>query len=82
MVRLLKFNANIKKILDLLNMNPGITKMITVAVTVFFLVHLISCFWFLTAKFEDFSPNTWVVLTQLQDSSPTSQYLASMYWAF
>ena len=82
MVRLLRYNRNVKRLLNLMKMNPGITKMITVAVTVFFLVHLISCFWFLTAKFEEFGPNTWVVKFDLMDSPSSSQYIASMYWAF
>jgi hypothetical protein len=41
-------------------MNAGVEKMITVAVTMLFIVHLISCFWFLMASFYDFNPFTWV----------------------
>lgn len=58
--------------MNVLRMNPGVTKMITVAVTVFFLVHLISCFWFMAAKFEDFGPDTWVVRNGLVDSDNSS----------
>jgi len=36
-----------KKVFDLINMNTGIVKMVTVAVSVFFLIHLIGCMWFL-----------------------------------
>ena len=65
-----------------MNMNAGVTKLFTVTISVFFLVHLVSCFWFLTASYEDYDPNTWVVKYNLLDSSDSSQYLASMYWAF
>ena len=30
-----------------------------------FAVHLISCFWFLAAKFDDFDPDTWVARLEL-----------------
>jgi hypothetical protein len=42
-------------------MNVGIVKMITVTVSVFFIVHLMGCFWFMQAKLDDFNPDTWVV---------------------
>jgi hypothetical protein len=47
MLRLIKHNKSIKKLFDLVRMNAGIMRMITVTITVFFMVHLISCLWFL-----------------------------------
>ena len=41
-----------------------------------------TCFWFLSAKFDDFSPDTWVVRKGIIDESPWYQYLVSSYWAF
>jgi hypothetical protein len=54
--------------------------MLKVTVTIFFIVHLMSCFWFLVAKFEDFHPNTWVVKYGIIDEPNSFKYLASMYW--
>ena len=62
-------------------MNVGIVKMIMVAVSVMFLVHLIGCFWFLQAKLSDFNPDTWVIRFGFMDSDSSVQYLASVYWA-
>jgi hypothetical protein len=39
------------------------------------------CFWFLTAKINDFSPNTWVVRNNYIDEPDERKYLASIYWA-
>ena len=66
---------------DIINMNVGIVKMIMVAVSVMFLVHLIGCFWFLQAKLSDFNPDTWVIRFGFMDSDSSVQYLASVYWA-
>ncbi len=54
MLRLLRFNRTFKKYFDTLKMNAGIMRMVQVTVTVFLMVHLMSCFWFLAAKFNNF----------------------------
>lgn len=69
MMRLLKYNRNIKRLFDQLKLNPGYMKMITVSVTVLFLVHLVSCFYFMAASFTDFDPDSWVVKKNLQDDT-------------
>ena len=61
LLRLLKSNKTLKKVFDLINMNVGIVKMVSVTISVFFLIHLIGCMWFLVAKLDDFGPDTWVV---------------------
>ena len=80
MVRILKYNKNFQKIFDSSKMNAGVTRMLRVLVTVLVLVHLVACFWFLLAKFEDFHPETWVVRYNIVDKSPSHQYLISIYW--
>ena len=55
--------------------------MVIVAVTVIFIVHLMACFWFLVAKFEDFDYTSWVVQSGIRDDSDSYQYLVSVYWA-
>jgi hypothetical protein len=81
MLRLFKQNTSLKKMVDSVKMNAGVVRMISVTVTVFFLVHLVGCFWFLSAKLDDFNPDTWVVRLGYIDHDPTLQYLASVYWA-
>lgn len=67
MVRLLKYNRNIKKLMDKLKMNPAYVRMITLTLTVCFLVHLISCFYFMIVSFSDFEPDCWIVVHGLID---------------
>ena len=51
MFRLLKYNRNVKKMMEKLRINPGYLKLIKVSATVLLLVHLVSCFYFMVAKF-------------------------------
>ena len=47
----------------------------------FLLVHLMSCFWFLAAKLNDFEDDTWVTSMGLINESTTTQYLIACNWA-
>lgn len=47
-----------------------------------FCVHIFGCFWFMTAKFSEFHPDTWVVRRGILDMSVQFQYSESLYWAF
>lgn len=46
---------------DRLKVNTGMIRMAKIAAGVFFMVHLMSCFWYLSAKFDDFDDTCWVV---------------------
>lgn len=48
----------------------------------FFFVHLMACFWFLSASFIDLTPDTWAYGAGLLLKTPLEQYLVSVYWAF
>ena len=52
-------------------MNQGIKRMITVTITMLFLVHLMGCIFFLVAKFEDFHSGTWVARSDLIFEEPS-----------
>jgi len=60
MFRLMKQSKTIRRLLDLASMNAGVMRMISVTLGLFFFCHLMACFWFLSAKFADFHPDTWV----------------------
>jgi len=45
------------------------------------MIHLTSCFWFMTAKLDDFNEKTWVVRLNMQDSGNFDLYITSVYWA-
>jgi CRP-like cAMP-binding protein len=48
---------------------------------IFISLHVVSCLWYFMARFYDFSPDTWIVRKDLQDSSMFDAYLFSLYWA-
>lgn len=67
MVRLLKYNNSIKNIMEKLKMNPGYIRMARLTLTVCFLVHLVSCGYFMVDSFTGFEPGSWVVTRGLID---------------
>ena len=56
-------------------------RMIQSFVIAIFSVHVAGCFWFLSSRFDDFNPKTWVYRKGLVDNTPFWQYSNSMYWA-
>ncbi|OMJ72996.1 hypothetical protein SteCoe_28423 [Stentor coeruleus] len=44
-------------------------------------IHLVSCFFYISAKFDDFDIDTWVSRNHLNNATPSERYLASVYWA-
>jgi uncharacterized membrane protein YbaN (DUF454 family) len=57
----MKKNENFKSYFERFRKNPGISRMLKMLIMIIFLVHLTACFWFLSAKLEDFAEATWVV---------------------
>ena len=57
-------------------------RMVNVLITMFFLVHLMACFWYLAASIEDNLYDTWVGGRDLVDESAGYKYWNSFYWAF
>lgn len=82
MIKLLKYNRTIKKLLEQVKMNPGYIRMTTLTLTVCFLVHLVSCGYFMVDSFNDFGPFSWVVQHDLIDEDNFTQYISAVYWAF
>ena len=62
-------------------MNQGVKRMISVTITMLFLVHLMGCLFYLIAKLDDFSPNCWVVRLDKLEDPPFRQYLFGINWA-
>jgi K+-transporting ATPase A subunit len=81
MFNLLKSNASFKKLQEAMKVNSGIQRMITVAMSLLFMVHMMACMWYLIASFEEFDYTSWVFAINLQDKENSYQYLVSVYWA-
>jgi len=55
------------KFMNKLKMNGGIVRMIQGCIATVVITHLFACFWFLTAKIDDFNPDTWVAREGIVD---------------
>ena len=55
--------------------------MIQGMITAVLLTHIFACFWFLTAKFNNFSDDTWVARIGIRYSDPIDHYIWALHWA-
>jgi ABC-type spermidine/putrescine transport system permease subunit I len=60
MLRLFRKNGAIKDFINDLNISKGMKRLLTATGLVFWMVHLMSCFWYLAASLEENIFNTWV----------------------
>ena len=67
--KLFKYNQKFQQWFGYLNLSATATKMLKLAMFGMFLIHLFSCFWFLTAKLDNFNEDTWVVRRDLIGTS-------------
>jgi len=84
LVKILKAAKKIKlvqKCLKSIKVNSAITRMIQGMITALLLTHVFACFWFLTAKFYNFSDDTWVSRIGIRGSEPSVMYIWSLHWA-
>ena len=65
-----------------MHLNPGVGKLITVLISVLFIVHFVACLWYAIAELNDFESDTWVVRMDIMYDSIAKKYSTSMYWAF
>ena len=81
LIRLVKYNRSINKILQGMKMNQGVKRMISVTITMLFLVHLMGCTFYIIAMFNEFDPECWVVRLGKQEEEPFMLYLYGINWA-
>lgn len=64
--------------------NVAVTRMIKVTCGIFFVTHLIGCFWYLVAwiGYDSVHPSSWVASHGIADADAATKYVASLYWAF
>lgn len=61
--------------------STSIVKFLNTVFTILISLHIISCLWYLTAKIDDFGPDTWIYRNNLLDLSAFESYVYSVYWA-
>ena len=62
-------------------MNQASLRMIQGLIFSMVISHIIGCLWFLTAKLNDFNPDTWVATVNATDWNTFDLYLISLYWS-
>lgn len=82
MLRVFRKSSELKEWISSLNVSAGMIRMLNVLTVQIFMVHLMACFWFLTATLEDNLYDTWVGARGIINESQGYQYFNSMYWAF
>ena len=75
-------SAFLLKIQDFLSIRNSVSRFLKGILTVTIAVHVFSCMWYFSAKIENFSPDTWVVRYNYQDSDTQTLYITCLYWAF
>ena len=43
--------------------------------------HLVACFWYFVAKYNDFDSNSWVYMAKLTDADLFTKYSAAFEWS-
>jgi len=65
-----------------MNVNSSVSRIGIIMFLAFFLVHIFACIFFLAAKMNEFTVDTWVNQKGMLDSSMEMKYVYSLYWAF
>ena len=84
-----------KETVDLFNLDKSIVGTLSLILRIFFVAHIVTCFWFLIAASDDpiilksgevpVRSNTWVasgLRDQNFESNQSSLYIAGLYWSF
>jgi CRP-like cAMP-binding protein len=71
-----------ERLQDFLSIKHTAVRLCSFFTSVFVCVHLVACFWYFTARVEDFTPDTWVANAEIQDSNVATLYITCIYWAF
>ena len=57
-----------------------LSEFVFLLITIATIIHIFTCLFFLIARYEDFSNETWVVRCNVHDLSLSAQYLTTMYF--
>jgi hyperpolarization activated cyclic nucleotide-gated potassium channel 2 len=76
-----KYAHKIKKLVDYFNLTAPKLRLYKFFGYSLLLMHLMCCFFFLSARMNDFESNTWVNQTGLIDEEHKMRYMYTIYWA-
>lgn len=78
---LFKQNPIYSMLTDFLDVHVIIFKFIKFFLMCILCIHNLACLWHMTAKFDNFNYDTWVMRLGFADKPNHQRYLASFYWA-
>mmetsp|Transcript_20158 Transcript_20158/g.37491 ORF Transcript_20158/g.37491 Transcript_20158/m.37491 type:complete len:687 (+) Transcript_20158:5903-7963(+) len=78
---LLKRHPIYEKLTDYIDLHVIVFKFLKFFLMCLLCIHNLACIWHMTAKFDNFSYETWVIRLGYADKSNLQRYLASFYWA-
>ncbi|OMJ67460.1 hypothetical protein SteCoe_35375 [Stentor coeruleus] len=84
LVRLFKKIKNflfLKSVDSFIIRNKEIVHFVKIFGMVALCLHLVSCIFYVSARIDDFNPDTWVSRNGLKNAEASDKYLASIYWA-
>lgn len=70
-----------ERLQEFLNLKQSSQKILASVFTALLSLHLVSCFWYFSAKLDGFGPDTWVVRYDMANDSDSDLYMASFFWA-
>ena len=82
MLRLVKRADSVKNLVSNFIITAGMIRLGNMLILQLIMVHLMACFWYMAATFEDNIWDTWVGSRGIAESSLSYQYYTSFYWAF
>lgn len=80
MTKLFKKISFINSIQDFLNINYGVSRLITFVISFFILTHIVGCLWYLIPMLYDENEN-WVIYKGILNETSLRKYINSIYWA-
>lgn len=80
MLRLLKNSRLINDLIELVQVNASVTRLLKILFGMFYLVHVFACIWFFVASFTR-KYDTWADQMDLWSETSEWKYLVSIYWA-
>eukprot|EP00347_Sterkiella_histriomuscorum_P012023 403370187 len=69
------------KIEKKIKMNNAIFRQIISMMAAIIIAHIFACFWYITARINDFGPDTWVFRRRILDNEVYAQYMLAYYWS-
>ena len=81
MLRVLKNSRIITEAIEMLQVNPALTRLTKILCGVLYLVHIFACIWYFVANFGK-KYDCWIDQMGLWDEPGPYKYMVSVYWAF